>query len=236
MCLSTICFLAVSAVSLSLISQVSVSGISLRYLTPFRRNCPLGMANLRANAELQTQSQTNSADFMGNGADMPQSLSSTPMRPRSSRSAKAADATQDCYRRFKRRFANTPCCACCCPCCDKDDGTPSCLPFCKPICARFTDSVHDQLSAVYDEWAGASAWHEAGLLAIGTSIIALLQVIFVETVPSSVRLENAPPLRRYLAGVFFFNDMMFFLLVLAIWRHLVPNVHTRRAVRFSSHL
>ena len=96
--------------------------------------------------------------------------------------------------------------------------------------------MHDQLSATYDEWAGASAWHEAGLLAAGVAVIALLQVVFVETVPGEVHLVDPPALRRYLSSIFLFNDLLFILLVLAIWRHLVPNVHTRRAVRFSLHL
>ena len=180
--------------------------------------------------------EPNNDDFAVTEPAQRSTLSVSMHGERLSRAGKAVDMTQNACRSFRRRFANTPCCACCCPCCDKDDGTPSCTPSCKPFCARFTDSVHDQLSATYDEWAGASAWHEAILLAVGVAVIALLQVIFVETVPSDVRLDSPQPLRRFLSSVFLFNDLMFILLVLAIWRHLVPNVHTRRAVRFSLHL
>ncbi len=194
------------------------------------------MAQFRTKSETVGTSQASSGDFIGHETALPASSTVSPLQTRDGRVAKAMGATHDAYRLFKRRFANTPCCAFCCPCCDIDDGTPSCMPWCKPFCSRFTDSVHDQLSAVYDEWAGSSTWHEAALLAIGVAVIALLQVIFVETIPSSVMLEDASPLRRYLAGVFAFNDVMFVLLVLATWRHLVPNVHTRRAVRFSLHL
>ena len=122
-----------------------------------------------------------------------------------------------------------------CAACDADDGTPVCAPGCRPCCAASTEALHGSLERMY-AWAGQTAAHEGALLAAALVLLVLTQVLVVETLPHDVQLQAPSALRRSLATLFFFTDAMFFILVVAIARHLVPNVHTRLAVRYAAHL
>ena len=117
--------------------------------------------------------------------------------------------------------------------CSPHDGTPNACPRLQPCCEEWTTRGHAAIVRA-EEWYTA---YEGSLLFVELLIIAALQVVSIEA-GRNLDLDYATPepLRRLAAAVFGGMAFMMCMYVVAVWAHLAPNPHTRRAARLATRL